>query len=205
MGRRRTFDEAEALDAAMRTFWELGYEATSIADLTQRTGLARSSLYATFGSKEELFTTALQHYLECQVDGNLRDLELDPDGAHAIRQFFGAIAGQAAEGGTSFGCLAANTMAELGLRGTVQRPLIDGYRARLTLAFETALERAAHAGEIDARDLHLRARALATLAPGLFLTLRGNPDAPHEAREVAEAVDALVRSWAPAPDLLPAG
>lgn len=189
----------------MQTFWELGYEATSIDDLTQRTGLSRSSLYATFGSKDELFTTALQRYLDCQVGGNLGPLEIGADGADAIRRFFHAIAEQADAGGTSFGCLAANTMAELGLRGTAQRPLIDGYRARLTQAFETALQRAANAGQIDSCDLHLRARALATLAPGLFIALRGNPDAGHEAREVAEAVDALLRSWAPARSPVPAG
>ncbi len=44
MGRHRAFDETEALTAAMQTFWELGYEAASIDELTERTGLSRSSL-----------------------------------------------------------------------------------------------------------------------------------------------------------------
>lgn len=198
MGRHRAFDETEALTAAMQTFWELGFEAASIDELTERTGLSRSSLYAAFGSKEELFTSALRLYLEQQVAANLGELERGDDGLDAIRRFFGSIADNADEGGTWLGCLAANTMAELGIRGKTQRPLIDGYRTRMTRAFETALERAAHAGQIDSRDLHLRARALATLAPGLFVALRGNPDAAHEAREVADAVDALLRSWTPA-------
>ena len=197
MGRKRAFDATEVLDAAMQTFRELGYEATSIDELTRRTGLSRSSLYATYGSKDRLFTDALTRYLEWDVGANLDELEHGTDGLGAIRRFFGALAAGAEEGATAFGCLAANTIAELGLRGTSQRPLLDGYRARINQAFERALGLAAAAGEIDSRDLRLRARALGTLTIGLFMTLRGNPDAAREAQETSEAVDALLRNWAP--------
>lgn len=202
MGRKRAFDETEALGTAMQTFLELGYEATSIDDLTRRTGLARSSLYAAFGSKDQLFTNALRLYLERVIGARLDELERGTDGVAAIRRFFDAIAADAEEGRATFGCLAANTIAELGLRGKTQRPLLDGYRARISQAFEHALERAARAGAIDPRELHLRARTLAMLAIGLFITLRGNPDAAREAREAAEAVDSLLRTWAPSSSVL---
>lgn len=199
MGRKRAFDETDVLDAAVQTFWELGYEATSVDDLTQRTGLSRSSLYATFGSKDELFTSALHHYIEQSVGASLAELERGPDGVAAIRRFFGTLAARAGDGGTLFGCLAANTIAELGLRGSAQRPLLDAYRARINQAFESALGRAADAGEIESHELRLRARTLGTIAIGLFITLRGNPDAAREAHETAEAVEALLRAWAPSP------
>jgi AcrR family transcriptional regulator len=64
MGRPRTFREAEALDAAMRVFWQKGYEGTSLDDLTKAMGINRSSLYSSFGDKEALFRKALARYGE---------------------------------------------------------------------------------------------------------------------------------------------
>ncbi len=61
-GRPRTFDRDAALDAAMRLFWEHGYEATSIAQLTAAMGISPPSLYAAFGDKEALFLEAVARY-----------------------------------------------------------------------------------------------------------------------------------------------
>ena len=55
MARPQEFDTAEALYKAMDVFWRKGYEATSLADLLDATGLSKSSLYATFGGKREFF------------------------------------------------------------------------------------------------------------------------------------------------------
>src|SRR5579863_5602053 len=64
MGRPREFSEATALDAAMRVFWEKGYEGASLDDLTQAMGINRSSLYASFGDKEELFNRVIARYAQ---------------------------------------------------------------------------------------------------------------------------------------------
>ena len=61
-GRPRNFDRNLALDQAMRVFWEKGFVATSMADLTSAMGIAPPSLYAAFGSKESLFAEALDRY-----------------------------------------------------------------------------------------------------------------------------------------------
>src|SRR5690606_8821359 len=63
MARPRTFEEEQALEAAMRAFWRRGYEATSTQDLCAATGLGRSSVYNAFDSKRELFTRALRRYM----------------------------------------------------------------------------------------------------------------------------------------------
>ena len=61
-GRPRGYDEEQALEAAMLTFWEKGYRATSMDDLVARTGASRASLYKTFGDKRALFLKSLDLY-----------------------------------------------------------------------------------------------------------------------------------------------
>src|SRR6202041_2250631 len=62
VGRPRGFDCEVALDAAMRVFWEKGYEGASLSDLTAAMKIERPSLYATFGNKETLFRKVLDRY-----------------------------------------------------------------------------------------------------------------------------------------------
>lgn len=64
MGRPRCFCEDQAVDAAMRVFWEKGYEGASLNDLTEAMGINRPSLYATFGDKAGLFLRAMERYAE---------------------------------------------------------------------------------------------------------------------------------------------
>lgn len=62
MARPREFDEDEVLDRALHVFWEKGFDAASLADLQQATGLTKSSLYKAFESKEGLFRRVLERY-----------------------------------------------------------------------------------------------------------------------------------------------
>lgn len=64
MGRPREFDVDAAVDAAMRTFWDRGYDGASLSDLTQATGVGRQSLYLAFGDKQRLYLAALDRYRE---------------------------------------------------------------------------------------------------------------------------------------------
>ena len=64
LGRPRGFDVDEALERAMVVFWAQGYEGASLADLTNAMGINRTSMYAAFGNKEELFRAALRRYLD---------------------------------------------------------------------------------------------------------------------------------------------
>src|SRR5215470_13554167 len=61
-GRPRTFDEDQGIDSAMRVFWEKSFEGTTMTDLTDATGLSRSSIHAAFGSKEGLFLRVVERY-----------------------------------------------------------------------------------------------------------------------------------------------
>jgi AcrR family transcriptional regulator len=61
-GRPRGFDRDEALQAATMTFWEHGYEASSITQLTTDMGIGPASLYAAFGDKRRLFSEVVARY-----------------------------------------------------------------------------------------------------------------------------------------------
>jgi TetR/AcrR family transcriptional repressor of nem operon len=63
MARPREFDEAAVVQAATAVFWEQGYRRTTPKDLMAATGLSKSSLYNTFGSKAGLFARAVERYV----------------------------------------------------------------------------------------------------------------------------------------------
>lgn len=62
MARKEEFNREETIKKAMTVFWEKGYSGTSIQDLVDATGLNRSSIYNSFGSKQNLYRTALDYY-----------------------------------------------------------------------------------------------------------------------------------------------
>ncbi len=62
-GRPQSFDRAQALEAAMKLFWERGYEGTSFDDLTAAMHISPSSLCNAFGSKQRLYDEAVDHYV----------------------------------------------------------------------------------------------------------------------------------------------
>ncbi len=61
-GRPRGFDREDALKRAMLLFWSQGYCTTSISELCSTMKIGSPSLYAAFGSKEELFCETLNLY-----------------------------------------------------------------------------------------------------------------------------------------------
>lgn len=62
-GRPREFELDVAARDAMNVFWNRGYEAASLPDLIEGTGLSRGSLYKAFGDKKGLLLAALDLYM----------------------------------------------------------------------------------------------------------------------------------------------
>jgi TetR/AcrR family transcriptional repressor of nem operon len=62
MARPRAFDMDATLDGMLDVFWRKGFAGTSIPDLSAATDLLPGSLYAAFGSKDEMFRLSLARY-----------------------------------------------------------------------------------------------------------------------------------------------
>ena len=66
MGRHVNFEAEQVIRNCMKQFWDHGFEKTSITDLEACTGLKRTSLYNSFGNKDELFRTVIDFYIDTQ-------------------------------------------------------------------------------------------------------------------------------------------
>jgi TetR/AcrR family transcriptional regulator, transcriptional repressor for nem operon len=73
MARKKEFDPKQALAKAMSVFWRLGFENTSIDVLMREMGIAKQSLYDTFGNKRELYLKALAYYRD-ETNAGLRQV-----------------------------------------------------------------------------------------------------------------------------------
>jgi len=92
VGRKRAFDKEVVLDKAMRLFWTNGYSGTSVANLSSELGINTSSLYGTFGNKEQLFQDSLAHYVKQYVEANYRHLIEPSDATLKLFGFLGQTA-----------------------------------------------------------------------------------------------------------------
>ncbi len=55
MSRAKQYDRTELLDRAVELFRRQGFNGTSTAELVAEFGVNRKSMYAEFGSKQQLF------------------------------------------------------------------------------------------------------------------------------------------------------
>jgi len=115
-GRKRSFDKNEALDQAMRLFWESGYSGTSLSDLTAALGINKPSLYAAFGNKEQLFKASMEHYSQHYSEPLLKKL-LEPETApleQRLKAYMFATAKLVTDPELPNGCMFVNGSCEAG-------------------------------------------------------------------------------------------
>jgi len=149
MARPREFNESDALGDAMHLFWREGYENASLSDITRATGLSKSSLYDTFGSKHELLLSSLKFYEEHLVVPSLMVLAEEPSARAAIAKRFDMVIDGMTGPGPRCGCLLANATLELGARDPVVAERLAATQSKVEKAYAKAIERGQAAGEID--------------------------------------------------------
>ena len=194
-GRPRTFDEEAVLDALTALFWQQGYEATSVADIAEAAGLNKSSLYNTFGSKQELFDRILDRYIANRVEMLGEIVEAAGDGIAALHAFLEMVRAETETELGRYGCLAVNSSAELGGDAPEMAELATKYRTRMFDTIEGVIQRAADAGELDASQVDNHTTMLVTFMLGVSVTVRSGADAAAIGR-VIDAAHATVDSWA---------
>jgi TetR/AcrR family transcriptional repressor of nem operon len=166
MARTKEFDPKTALQGAIDVFWSKGYNRTSLDDLMQGMGIARQSLYDTFGDKRQLYIRALERY---------RDNTLTVTRAHFVEGksvkagFRALLLGISQESRTHLerGCLLLSASLEREPGDEEIGELLAGNQKSVEAIFREAIERGQKSGEIG------RKKDAAALARFFTATMQG--------------------------------
>ncbi|WP_448632259.1 MULTISPECIES: TetR/AcrR family transcriptional regulator [Pseudomonas fluorescens group] len=173
-GRPRTFDRDKALAIATHLFWERGYEATSILDLTSAMGIAAPSLYSAFGSKDELYAEALNFYYRTFEGLVWRRFREAPTARAAAEAFLYDSAATLADdtSGLPRGCMA--TLSNVGSSGhpELRQLMLQGREGAFVL-LQARFEKAIDENELPAAvDPSKLARFIQTVQSGMSIRAR---------------------------------
>lgn len=173
----KQFDADDVLDKAMQTFWACGYEATSMQDLVDRTGINRGSLYATYGDKRALFLSALRLYEDKVRRKMLADLEAGHPPRDAIRKVFLSFADNVSEGGGNRGCFLTNTALELAAHDREVRKIVANGQEEVQAFFARMINKGKAEREISKHvQTQETARGLLASLLGLIVLTRSRPE-----------------------------
>jgi len=175
----------------MALFWQRGYEGTSIADLTEAMGAAPPTLYAAFGSKEQLYRDALLHYIDRRGD-LLSLLGADTPTYEALEQYLRQSAERFTNPAEPRGCMILTASLHCAAENEAARAIVAELRAKTLELVVARLTRAKEAGELpeDAEALAL-ARFYSAVVQGMSVqAIDGASTA-----ELNRLVDMALAAW----------
>jgi TetR/AcrR family transcriptional regulator, transcriptional repressor for nem operon len=192
VARTKGFDPDTVLHSALELFWERGYEATSMADLVAHLGIARASIYATFGSKHALYLRALDLYAELVDPALLHALSQPGPALPAVRRLVAQHLHEVTGDQGQRGCFVVNTAVELAPHDPVAAHRVEASWDHLETALTSALVRAVAQGELpDSRDPRGIARLLVVLLQGLRVIGKSGHGSARARDAVAQALTML--------------
>ena len=138
MPRTREFDIEQAVEDAMRVFWQHSYDGASLNALLEGLGIARGSFYKAFGTKKDLFCEALQRYERQEVIPMVEALAApELPGRERVEAVFSKVLARA-EADDQRGCLLCTSAAEQIDDPDVHR-LIKGMFGKISRGFRLAV------------------------------------------------------------------
>lgn len=151
MARSKEFDPERALDKAMRLFWQSGYENTSLEALMREMGIAKQSLYDTFGDKRSLYLKALARYRDQTNSAMQKMLSEIPSVKDGFRKLLTGLAAETREQHER-GCLLLSANLQRDPEDAVLRDFLRDNQARVEEVFVKALKRAQEQGELSKKE-----------------------------------------------------
>lgn len=191
-GRPRSFDRDAALEQAALTFWEHGYEATSISDLTAALGIGAPSLYAAFGDKRRLFHEAIASYQATHGSFTANAMTEEPTAREAVARMLREAATEYTSPDHPRGCLVISAAQNCSAASADVEKSLRAIRNTNVRALEVLIQSDIDAGVLPATA---DARALAVFTAA---TLQGMS---HQSRDGASRADleaiaeAALRAW----------
>jgi AcrR family transcriptional regulator len=190
VGRPRAFDVEEALDQALRVFWEKGYEGASLPELTKAMGINRPSLYAAFGNKEQLFRKALDRY-EQGPTAYFREALAAPTARQVVERLWAGGINLVTSPRNPRGCFAVQAALVCGDAADPVRAELEARRKAAEKALRRRFQRAKAEGDFppnaDPADL---ARYAATVLRGMAVQAAGGATRKELQRVAALAMKA---------------
>jgi AcrR family transcriptional regulator len=173
-GRPRTFDPDVALRQALDVFWERGYEGTSINDLAQAMGIASASIYAAFGSKEDLFRKVMALYGATAGAPPRRALREQSTARAAIHEMLRATADQVTGADTPHYCMLILAAPTGAVENHPVREFLADQRRGMFETIRDRLARGVADGDLAAPEAGVDAiaRYYTTVVQGLSLQAR---------------------------------
>jgi AcrR family transcriptional regulator len=192
-GRPRTFDRDAALAQATRLFWERGYGATSVGELTAAMGIRPASLYAAFGDKKSLFQEVVDTYGRSAPGTFVRAaLEEEPTARAAFARILREAARLYTEPSHPAGCLVISAATNVTPQDTEIATLLRDIRTGNVRAFEARLEAARDEGELPAAtDVRTLARYFGAVIQGMSQQAR---DGATE-EDLTTLADRAMKAW----------
>jgi len=179
-----------ALVRAMELFWRHGYEGTSLSDLTEAMGINRPSLYAAFGSKEQLFRKALDLYCERYLTTEV--VLAEPTARAVVERMLAETVRLNTGASTPQGCLGTNGAIVCSPENESIRQELIARRAEVQEQLRKRLQKAKASGDLPA-DANVADLASYVMIVTRGIAVQAASGVPRE--ELRRVADLALRGW----------